>query len=136
MVRRDDLFHDKIAFVLELLSLLRAWKQRVLFGSPGYYLGHEAFYKRYGLPLWGCVMLVPNLLALTFMELLELTSRRFSRPTLNAAAVVLAKLPQKVSWEVLRSMRTAFTLFDSRYCVVRSSGSGVGARKTPSTRRS
>jgi len=101
--------------VLVLVSVARALSNRVLLADPGYYIRMEDVpVFGAGHVLRGCFMLVPNLLTLTFMEILEFGSNRFSRSTLNTATIILTKLPDQVPWDILRDSMSDYAEYDIR----------------------
>lgn len=112
--RQYYIFAGVVFAILVLTSLLRAWGRRVLLNNPGYYVGRQEFYIKFGNIIGGCLMLAPNLLALTFMEILEFGSNRFSRSTLNTATIILTKLPDRVPWDILRDSMPDYAEYDVR----------------------
>lgn len=101
--------------ILVLVSLIRALNNRILLADPGYFIRMEdvpAFGA--GHLLRGCFMLAPNLLTLTFMEILKFGSNRFSKSTLNTATIILTKLPDQVPWDILRDALPDYAEYDIR----------------------
>ena len=108
------IFMASLFALVTLITILTAFRRKIRLTDPGYYVGGEEFFIRGGRPLAGCLLLVPRLLAITLMEVFEFFSRRFHKNTLDTASIILAKLPDKTTWETLRKDLGGYALYDVR----------------------